>query len=101
MLTASLWPFIFRSRSWPARLPPAIAAKPEQTAEPKKDNRLPIDLEQRRRRGEKVLLEHYLVSFPELGSAQDLPVELIAAEYRIRRLQGDPLRIEGDRKSVV
>jgi serine/threonine protein kinase len=56
---------------------------------------LPIDLEQRRRRGEKILLEHYLANFPELGSAQDLPVELIAAEYRIRRLQGDPLRIEG------
>jgi serine/threonine protein kinase len=58
---------------------------------------LPIDLEQRRRRGEKILLEHYLANFPELGSAQDLPVELIAAEYRIRRLQGDPLRIEGYR----
>ncbi len=58
---------------------------------------LPIDLEQRRRRGEKILLEHYLVNFPELGAAQDLPVELIAAEYRIRRLQGDPLRIEGYR----
>lgn len=58
---------------------------------------LPIDLEQRRRRGEKILLEHYLVNFPELGTAQDLPVELIAAEYRIRRLQGDPLRIEGYR----
>ncbi|MBC7851824.1 MAG: protein kinase [Pirellulaceae bacterium] len=58
---------------------------------------LPIDLEQRRRRGEKTLLEHYLATFPELGQAQDLPVELIAAEYRIRRLQGDPLRIEGYR----
>jgi hypothetical protein len=58
---------------------------------------IPTDLEQRRRRGENVLLENYLTDFPELGSAQDLPVELIGAEYRIRRLQGDPLRIEGYR----
>ena len=59
---------------------------------------IPTDLEQRRRRGENVLLENYLADFPELGSAQDLPVELIGAEYRIRRLQGDPLRIEGYRQ---
>lgn len=58
---------------------------------------IPIDLEQRRRRGENVLLENYLADFPELGSTQDLPVELIGSEYRIRRLQGDPLRIEGYR----
>ncbi len=58
---------------------------------------IPLDLEQRRKRGEQVLLENYLADFPELGAAAELPVELIGAEYRIRRLQGEPLRIEAYR----
>jgi serine/threonine protein kinase len=59
---------------------------------------IPIDLEQRHQRGEKVVLESYLKDFPELGAAADIPVELISAEYRIRRLKGEPLRIEDYRQ---
>ena len=41
---------------------------------------IPIDLAQRRKRGEKVLLESYLKDYPELGTAAQLPAELIHAE---------------------
>jgi tRNA A-37 threonylcarbamoyl transferase component Bud32 len=34
-------------------------------------------------------LEHYAAEFPELGPARDLPIDLIAEEYRVRRRWGD------------
>jgi hypothetical protein len=55
---------------------------------------IPLDLEQRRKRGESMLLEKYVARFPELGTASEVPVELIWAEYRIRSQLGDPLRLE-------
>ena len=47
-----------------------------------------IDLERRRRIGQRVRLEAYLRHLPELGSAQDPPVDLILAEYQVRRQFG-------------
>src|SRR5215207_11744498 len=38
---------------------------------------IPLDLEQRRKRGESMLLEKYLAKFPELGAPSEAPVELI------------------------
>jgi serine/threonine-protein kinase len=38
--------------------------------------------------GRKILVEDYLKDFPELGFANDLPIELIAAEYQIRQQKG-------------
>ncbi len=49
---------------------------------------IPTDLAYRWRRGDKPLLEQYLESFPELGGASGLPVELIYDEYRIRTKYG-------------
>src|SRR5262249_35734487 len=44
-----------------------------------------IDLERRRKAGQKVRLDAYLKPFPELGAADDLPADLILAEYQARR----------------
>src|SRR5437660_8836073 len=44
-----------------------------------------IDLERRRKAGQKIRIDAYLKSFPELGTADDLPVDLILAEYQVRR----------------
>jgi len=38
---------------------------------------------------EQVLLEGYAAKFPELGSLDQLPLELIGEEYRVRRQWGD------------
>ena len=61
-----------------------------------------IDLEHRRKVGQKVRLEAYLKSFPELGAAGDLPVDLIFAEYQVRRQFGTTagLVILQDRKDT-
>jgi tRNA A-37 threonylcarbamoyl transferase component Bud32 len=55
-----------------------------------------IDLEFRWRNGprnlrseERLLLESYAARFPELGPLDQLPLELIGEEYRVRRLWGD------------
>jgi eukaryotic-like serine/threonine-protein kinase len=55
-----------------------------------------IDLEFRWRNGsriprshERLMLEGYTATFPELGSLDQLPLELIGEEYRVRRLWGD------------
>jgi serine/threonine protein kinase/formylglycine-generating enzyme required for sulfatase activity len=48
-----------------------------------------VELEVRWQRGQAVLLESYLVQFPELGTSSTLPLELIYHEYRIRQLFGD------------
>jgi predicted Ser/Thr protein kinase len=47
-----------------------------------------IDLERRRRAGQKARVESYLKYFPELGTADDLPVDLLFAEYQARRQSG-------------
>jgi eukaryotic-like serine/threonine-protein kinase len=55
-----------------------------------------IDLEFRWRTGsrnprshERLMLEGYSATFPELGSLDQLPLELIGEEYRVRRHWGD------------
>jgi hypothetical protein len=59
---------------------------------------IPIDLAQRRKRGEKVLLEDYLADYPELGRAAELPVDLINVEYRLRRLHGETPQLDAYRQ---
>src|SRR5207249_6157325 len=50
---------------------------------------LRIDLEERWRRRNFILLEQYLDRFPDLGSGPELPATLILEEYRIRHQFGD------------
>src|SRR5262245_16482321 len=50
---------------------------------------IPIDLDHRWSRRERVLLENYLNDYPELGSADELSVELILEEHRVRSQHGD------------
>lgn len=56
------------------------------------------DLEIRWRHGQKTDLETYLQKFPELGSAQDVPPQLIYEEYRVRQLYGDRPALEAYRE---
>src|SRR5262245_2365027 len=44
-----------------------------------------VDLDFRLRSGESALVEHYLDRFPDLGDDPSAMVELIAAEYALRR----------------
>jgi predicted Ser/Thr protein kinase len=47
-----------------------------------------VDLERRWQRGRKVLLDAYLKSYPELGTAETLPADLVWAEFRVRQRFG-------------
>lgn len=58
---------------------------------------IPVDLEQRWKRGESVHLEDYVARFPDLGAVDQLPVALIWAEYRSYRQQGGSAELEGYR----
>jgi hypothetical protein len=49
-----------------------------------------IDLERRWQTGRKVTVEGYLKALPELGDAATVPVELLLAEYVVRRQFGVP-----------
>jgi len=53
-----------------------------------------IDLEKRWAQGEEVFLEQYAEAFPELGSADQLPADLISAEYEARARHAQPPDIE-------
>jgi serine/threonine protein kinase len=53
-----------------------------------------IDLQRQWRRGRQVSLESYLEEFPELDSPGDVSVDLIQAEYEVRRQFGAPLTLE-------
>jgi len=57
-----------------------------------------IDLDHRWHRREPLLLEDYLETYPELGSPEDLPAELIYAEYRVRSQHGDAPTLESYRR---
>ena len=51
-----------------------------------------IDLDHRWRQAptdQRWLIEDYLNRFPELGSADELPIELLAGEYWVRHCWGD------------
>jgi serine/threonine protein kinase len=48
------------------------------------------DLEMRWQRGRPVRLEYYLEWLPELGTARDLPPQLLVEEYRLSQLYGEP-----------
>ncbi len=78
-------------KSWgEKRLPAALRQLPadDPLRRPALLEMIKIDLEHRRKAGQKVRLEAYVKSFPELGAADDLPVDLIFAEYQVRRQFG-------------
>src|SRR5689334_1047943 len=50
---------------------------------------IPIDLEHRWARRERVVLEDYFKAYPELGSLDSLPLEIILTEHHIRSKHGD------------
>jgi formylglycine-generating enzyme required for sulfatase activity len=56
------------------------------------------ELEIRWRRSRPVLLDEYLLHFPELGPAGSLPVDLIYEEMRVRHLFGDRPALASYRK---
>ena len=56
------------------------------------------ELSIRWQRKQKVLLEQYLKSYPELGSAGALPAELIFEEFRVRQLHGDRVAMDEYRR---
>src|SRR5437762_10296464 len=59
----------------PARLPALVAL-------------VKADLAARWQRGQQVLVERYLTAYPELGSAETAPADLVVAEYDARRAAG-------------
>lgn len=48
-----------------------------------------LDMNERWKRGQGLKLEHYLETYPELGSPSTVPLLLIKAEYDIRQSHGD------------
>jgi serine/threonine protein kinase len=52
-----------------------------------------LDLSREWRRGRKVNVESYLETFPELGTLDTLPVELILAEYEVRCQSGESVEL--------
>ena len=58
---------------------------------------VPIDLEHRISRGENVLLDAYVERFPELGPRDELSVELIHDELRIRQRHDHRVQLESYR----
>src|SRR5262249_46932508 len=50
---------------------------------------IPIDLEIRWQRQQRIALEHYLQRYGDLGTTRTLPARLVYDEYRVRHLYGD------------
>src|SRR5262245_36518270 len=48
-----------------------------------------IDLERRWQRGSRRLVDDYLREFPELGTAETAPADLLQAEYEVREQFGE------------
>jgi predicted Ser/Thr protein kinase len=53
-----------------------------------------IDIRRRWGQGRRVILEAYLKTYPELGTADTVPVDLLEAEYQVRRQFGSRARLE-------
>jgi predicted Ser/Thr protein kinase len=53
-----------------------------------------IDLRRRWERGRRVIVEAYLKTYPELGTADTVPVDLLLAEHQVRRQSGSRARLE-------
>lgn len=69
-----------------AGIPPGVPWRAAAIAE-----MVSIDLERQWQQDRPVRLEQYLARYPELGTAQTVPAELIAAEYEARRSAGKPV----------
>jgi len=69
-----------RVRELPADHPLRLAAVAEM---------IKIDQEHRWRRGDRVPLESYLRDYPDLGTPETVPADLVLAEYELRRELGD------------
>ncbi|MCE9530770.1 MAG: hypothetical protein K8T89_06550, partial [Planctomycetes bacterium] len=52
------------------------------------------ELEIRYLQGQTRRLEEYIVRYPELGTAESLPINLLYEEYRVRRVHGDGPELE-------
>jgi serine/threonine protein kinase/WD40 repeat protein/HEAT repeat protein len=72
-----------RLATWAKRLPDDAAVQGAALVEMAK-----IDLERRWQRGRPTLLETYLQSYPQLGNADVVPLDLIQAEVESRRRNG-------------
>jgi hypothetical protein len=70
--------------SWASRLPLASPVRRPALIEMVK-----IDLERQWQRGRPVRLESYLAHYPELGTLDTVPPDLIQAEYEVRKQFGD------------
>src|SRR5262245_9687399 len=71
------------------RLDAAAPLRPRALAEMVK-----IDLERPWGMGRPTTVESYLTTYPELGTPETLPAELIQAEFQVRRQFGDPADID-------
>ncbi|MHB1037932.1 MAG: protein kinase domain-containing protein [Pirellulales bacterium] len=69
----------YRWRSPRSRMEDTCPNPPEQTGAFQREPDLPL----------RPLLEDYLARYPAIGSAYDLPLELIVEEYQVRHLWGD------------
>jgi hypothetical protein len=74
-----------------------LAARAAELPPPGHPNRLPlligmvsIDLRRRWRRGKPISLESYLAAYPELGTPQTAPLDLLHVEYEARLECGAP-----------
>jgi predicted Ser/Thr protein kinase len=72
--------------AWVARLPPARAGLRRAALL----EMVKIDLERRWRQGQRVCLEAYAKTLPELGTPDSLPADLLHAEYEARQHSGVP-----------
>ena len=52
-----------------------------------------IDLSNRWKTGERIFLEEYIESYPELGSVHTVSVDLLRAEYSARKAHGDHVEV--------
>src|SRR5262245_58861914 len=69
-----------RARELPAAGPLRLSALAEMVK---------IDLERQWQRGRRVVIEHYLQTFPELGAPDQPPLDLIETEVVVRTQFGD------------
>lgn len=83
---------------WRQGPPPEIGAFLPASDQPQRiallEKLIAVDLAERLRAGQTARLEDYLARFAELGGADDLPSELIVAEYHARLNQGESLDLE-------
>jgi hypothetical protein len=71
-----------------------LPAPPSPLRRPALIELVKLDLERRWQGGRRVLLDAYLKAYPELGTAETVPVELIHGEWEVRRQHGSRVKME-------